>query len=68
MDSDLAFKPGDTIEKEEEFIVYPGGQVGHTIDFVGDDGISFEVIIVWDDARLRDRIVELLNKYGVENA
>jgi hypothetical protein len=62
------FRQGDRIEKDEEFIVFPGGSVGYTIDFITDEDHHFEKIIVWEDDRLRDRIVELLNRYGEKDA
>ena len=63
------FKPGTTVEKDD-FIVLAAEAVGHTIDFVEDDDteeMSYEAIVVWDNPELRDRIIELLNKYGVKN-
>jgi hypothetical protein len=62
------YKPGDRVEKEDEWLVFPGDMVGYTIDYSSDDGIIFEKIIVWEDQKLRDRIVELLNKYGERDA
>lgn len=61
------FKPGTTV-KQDDFIVIASDSVGYTIDFAEDDdteGMSYEAIVVWDDMELRDRIIELLNKYGV---
>jgi hypothetical protein len=61
------FKPGTTVEKDE-LLVMAGDAVGYTIDFEENDdteGISYEAIVVWENVNLRDRIIELLNKYGV---
>jgi hypothetical protein len=60
------FKYGIVVEKEE-FLVCAADEVGHTIDYSTEEGLSHQVIIVWDDEKLRDRIVELLNKYGMED-
>lgn len=57
------YKPGDRIESEEFFVVQRD-QVGYTIDYTGDNGVIFELVVVWENEKLRDRIVELLNKYG----
>lgn len=62
MDND-GYKSGPTIDKDEVLLVQDGS-IGYTIDYIGDDGAAFEAIIVWEDEALRDRIVELLNKYG----
>ena len=58
------FKPGGGIHDEEEFVVIPIGATGYTIDYATEDEIFFEKIIVWGDERLRDRIIELLNRHG----
>jgi hypothetical protein len=63
------FKPGTSVEKDE-LLVYSGDSIGYTIEFQEDDDTEcppYEAIVVWDDQKLRDRIVELLNKYGVGN-
>jgi hypothetical protein len=60
------FKAGTEIDKDE-FLIIAEGTTGYTIDYIGEDGISFETIIVWEDRKLRDRIVELLNRYGTED-
>ena len=60
------FKIGSEIEKNE-FVVIAEGTTGYTIDYIGDEDASFEVVIVWEDERLRNRIVELLNRYGLED-
>jgi hypothetical protein len=65
MDNEDGFKPGTQIDKDEALLVAEG-TTGYTIDYIGDDGVAFEVVIVWEDRKLRDRIVELLNRYGVE--
>jgi hypothetical protein len=62
MDGD-GFRAGSEIEKDE-LLVVSEDTTGYTIDYIGDDGAAFEMIIVWEDRKLRDRIVELLNKYG----
>lgn len=61
------FKSGTQIEKDE-LLVIAKDQVGYTIDYLGDDGAYFETVIVWEDEKLRNRIVELLNRYGEEDA
>ena len=58
------FKSGTSLESDE-MLVLSKDSIGYTIDFVDDDSVSFEQIVVWDDERLRNRIVDLLNKYGV---
>ena len=58
------FKSGTSLENDE-MLVLSKDSIGYTIDFVDDDSVSFEQIVVWDDERLRNRIVDLLNKYGV---
>ena len=63
---DGEFKSGTTIEKEEMLVV-AADSIGYTIDFVGEDDYSFEAIVVWENEALRNRIVELLNKYGVKD-
>lgn len=63
MNNEGEFKTGTDIEKDEILLVSENA-TGYTIDRIGDDGASFEVVIVWEDRRLRDRIVELLNRYG----
>jgi hypothetical protein len=60
------FKAGDEID-QKEFLVITEGTTGYTIDYSGEDGLSFEVVIVWEDEKLRNRIVELLNRYGTED-
>jgi hypothetical protein len=61
------FKSGTQIEKDE-LLVIAKDQIGYTIDYIGDDGASFEMVVVWEDEKLRNRIVELLNRYGEEDA
>lgn len=63
MNRQQGFKAGTEISKDE-FIVIDEDTTGYTIDYIGDDGASFELVIVWEDQKLRDRIVELLNRYG----
>ena len=61
------FKPGEDVAKDE-LLVVAGDAVGYTIVIEDDDdteGLFVESIIVWDNPQLRDRIIELLNKYGV---
>jgi hypothetical protein len=60
------FRAGSQIEKEE-FLVISEGSDGYTIDYVDEDAVCFEVVVVWEDRKLRDRIVELLNKHGTED-
>lgn len=59
------FKNGSTVEKDE-LLVIQGESVGFTIDRYWDNGIAFEAVIVWEDEKLRNRIVDLLNRYGLE--
>lgn len=65
MDGD--FKVGATIEKNE-FLLVQDNAVGYTIDYISDDGVTFELVIVWEDEALRNRIIELLNRYGEKDA
>lgn len=60
------YKTGSSIEKDE-LVVIQDGVVGYTVDYIGDDGCMFEAVIVWENERLRNRIIELLNRYGVED-
>ena len=62
---DKEFKSGTEIEAEE-LLVLQGQETGYTIDYVSDDVVDFEVIVVWGNERLRNRIVELLNTYGAK--
>jgi hypothetical protein len=58
------YKTGDRIEKEDDFVIFSSDMVGYTIDYIGDDECQFEAIVVWENEPLRNRIVELLNRYG----
>jgi len=60
------FTSGTRVEAEE-MLVLSGNETGYTIDFIGDDEVNFEVVVVWGDEALRNRIVELLNRYGVKD-
>lgn len=57
------FKNGTTVEKDE-VVLLSEDEVGYTIDYIGDDDVVFEAVVVWGDEKLRNRIVELLNEHG----
>ena len=65
--TDGEFKAGTELENDEDFLVFTGNTPGYTIDRISDEGVDFEQIVVWGDERLRDRIVELLNRYGMKD-